>query len=439
MATQSPPTRRGPLTGNRIRERRLLAGLKQAELADRVGISASYLNLIEHNRRRIGGKLLNDLARALDVEPAALSEGADAAVRLSLEAAVQSLPDPGVTRVGAAPELDQIDELSARYPGWTALITAQDRRITALEATIEGLRDRLAHDPALADAMHEVLSSVAAIRTTADILVREADIDPAWRGRFHRNMHEEAERLSARATGLLDTFEVPGGSDAVIRPVERVEAMFDAAGHHFPEIEDGGRAAIPDVLDRAPELVDEDCRALAEDWLGSYARDADVLPMGPFLAEAQDAGFDPARISAHSSEDFARVLRRMATLPASLDRPNFGLAIVDATGAVLFRRRNAGFSLPRYGAGCPRWPVYRALSRVGQPDEVEVILSGHARFKTWSIAHPVAQLGFGAAPLVQATMLIRNLAPDAPDGAAAPLEVGPDCPTCRTSPHIPRQ
>ena len=44
------------LTGGRIRERRIALGLRQAELAPRAGISASYLNLIEHNRRRIGGK-----------------------------------------------------------------------------------------------------------------------------------------------------------------------------------------------------------------------------------------------------------------------------------------------------------------------------------------------------------------------------------------------
>ena len=50
------------LTGSRIREKRLDLHLKQAAVAEAVGISPSYLNLIEHNRRRIGGKLLNDLA-----------------------------------------------------------------------------------------------------------------------------------------------------------------------------------------------------------------------------------------------------------------------------------------------------------------------------------------------------------------------------------------
>ena len=59
---------RDTLTGSRIRERRIILGLKQAELARRAEISASYLNLIEHNRRRIGGKLLLDIAEILGVE-----------------------------------------------------------------------------------------------------------------------------------------------------------------------------------------------------------------------------------------------------------------------------------------------------------------------------------------------------------------------------------
>ncbi|MDP1576045.1 MAG: helix-turn-helix transcriptional regulator, partial [Cypionkella sp.] len=40
------------LTGTRLRERRVALGQRQADLAETVGISASYLNLIEHNRRR---------------------------------------------------------------------------------------------------------------------------------------------------------------------------------------------------------------------------------------------------------------------------------------------------------------------------------------------------------------------------------------------------
>ena len=62
-------------TGARIRARRLDRGQRQADLAAQVGISPAYLNLIEHGKRRIGGKVLVALARALDVEPYSLTEG----------------------------------------------------------------------------------------------------------------------------------------------------------------------------------------------------------------------------------------------------------------------------------------------------------------------------------------------------------------------------
>ena len=74
-------------TGNRIRERRIDRNIRQSELARMAGISASYLNLIEHNKRRIGGKLLVSIARALDVEPSSLTEGAEASLVGALGAA----------------------------------------------------------------------------------------------------------------------------------------------------------------------------------------------------------------------------------------------------------------------------------------------------------------------------------------------------------------
>ena len=58
---------RSAFAGSRIRERRVALGLRQAEVALRAGISGSYLNLIEHNRRRIGGKVLLNIAAALEI------------------------------------------------------------------------------------------------------------------------------------------------------------------------------------------------------------------------------------------------------------------------------------------------------------------------------------------------------------------------------------
>jgi len=66
---------RSAFAGSRIRERRVALGLRQAEVALRAGISGSYLNLIEHNRRRIGGKVLLNIAAALETDPARWHKG----------------------------------------------------------------------------------------------------------------------------------------------------------------------------------------------------------------------------------------------------------------------------------------------------------------------------------------------------------------------------
>src|SRR6056297_390774 len=114
----------GGLTGARIRRRRLDRGVKQADLARACGISPSYLNLIEHDRRKIGGKLLADIAEALDVTPERLRIGADAQEIATLRAAAADTPE-------VAAELDAAEDFAARFPGWAGLVAEPDRRSPA--------------------------------------------------------------------------------------------------------------------------------------------------------------------------------------------------------------------------------------------------------------------------------------------------------------------
>jgi transcriptional regulator with XRE-family HTH domain len=56
-----------PLIGPKIRERRIALGITQSSLAHKLGISASYLNLIESNKRNIAGALLKRISDALNL------------------------------------------------------------------------------------------------------------------------------------------------------------------------------------------------------------------------------------------------------------------------------------------------------------------------------------------------------------------------------------
>jgi transcriptional regulator with XRE-family HTH domain len=151
------------LTGTRLRERRLIAGLRQAEVAAAAGISASYLNLIEHNRRKVAGPVLARLAAALKLEVAEFAVGRGAAL-------VEDLRAAAAAGGGTGAEVDRLEDFVGRFPGWAALLAGLNGRVMAQERALEALNDRMSHDPHLALALHEVLSALSSVRSTAAIL-----------------------------------------------------------------------------------------------------------------------------------------------------------------------------------------------------------------------------------------------------------------------------
>ena len=422
---------RTTLTGSRIRERRIMRGMRQAELARQAGISASYLNLIEHNRRRIGGKLLLDIAAALEVEPSHLSEGAEAAL-------IATLREAAAERPAAGAELDRIEEFAGRFPGWAQLIAGGYRRLAAMEQEVEALTDRLSHDPHLAASLHEVLSTVTAIRSTASILVDTPELEPDWQDRFHRNISEDSRRLAEGAQRLvaeLDAGETRETAQSV--PQEEVEAFFTAQSFHFPALEPGGGGDPARLVAEAQELTSSTARAMAQALLERYAEDARHLPATRLLPELPKTPetLNPAALADAFGTDTARVLRRLASLPpgeGTLDK--VGLVICDGSGTLTFRRPLEGFPLPRFGTACPLWPLFQSLSRPMMPMRRPVRLAGRSEgaFLTYAVAQPKGAPRLNREPLFEAHMLILPRVPGPNEAEEAP-RVGVTCRICPRS------
>ncbi len=283
---------RSALTGTRIRERRTMMGVKQADLARSVGVSPAYLNLIEHNRRRVGEGLLGKLADQLGVDRAALAEGAESALFEGLREAAA-----GAVATETAPEIDRIEEFVGRYPGWAGLLTRAQARAGALERTVEALSERMAHDPHLSASLHEVLSAVASVRSTSAILAETEDIDPDWRRRFHANLHADSERLAEAAEALVAYLDTSAeGETGVSSPQEEVETWLSRQGYHLASVE---RAQMPDAeaqVTGVAELATTAARKLAVAHIARARADALALPLEPFLeALAEDA--DPGSLA----------------------------------------------------------------------------------------------------------------------------------------------
>lgn len=411
------------LTGSRIRERRQALSLRQAELARLAGISASYLNLIEHNRRKIGGKVLIQIARALNVEVATLSEGAEEALLEALREAAS------VSRKDTA-EVDRLEEFVSRFPGWARLIAAQRRRTLTQDRTIEALNDRMTHDPFLAEALHDLLSNVTAIQSTAGILMETPGIEAQWRDRFTRNIHEESSRLAEGSQALVSYFEdqVQAAETRFTTPLEALDVYLAAKGYHLPDLEGAEAASRIDALvEAAPELITPQSRALARSYFEIYVSLARKMPAAEVTAFWADTQ-NPAAMAARFGVQLSQAMQRLATLPTDALGQEFGLIVSDGAGALLFRKALDGFPVPRYGAACAVWPLYQALSHPMTAQHNLVDTPPGRRFETWAVAEPIAGLEFDRAPILRASMLValdRGVA-----ASSAPIAVGTTCRIC---------
>ena len=418
---------RSAFAGSRIRERRVALGLRQAEVALRAGISGSYLNLIEHNRRRIGGKVLLNIAAALEIEPGALAQGAEKRLLTSLRDAAIARPDVEV-------DLTQTEDFADRFTDWARLISAQQSQITALQQTVSSLSDRLAHDPFLSEALHEVLSTVSAIRSTASILAEPGEMDQNWQRRFQTNVFQDSIRLATASQSLADYLD--GDSDRVLdalSPLDELDSLLAKQSYHFAELEElpDWDASVADALLTGASAA---AKILGMEYFQQYWRDAQMFRLAELGALVGEFGLDPVRIARQTELSLPLIFRRLASLPPDPNRPPVGLMICDGSGALLLKQPCDDFQAPRVGSACALWPPYGALTQIGVAARHQILHSGRPGalgaqnlFDTFSIAERVTSASFESVPVLRSTMLI--LRAEKPS-VGQPLPIGSTCRLC---------
>ncbi len=219
---------RAPI-GLRISSRRRDIGLSQAALARRAGISASYLNLIEHNKRHVGGSLLIRLAEALALDIGELS--GDAEHRLISEVD-EALADPLLVGLDMPPAHD----LVAQQPAAALAIARLHRAYLGAQANADDYADRLRADPLLAQLLHGVLSGITAVRSSAEILDDVADLDEQERRHFIESIARETKSLSEIARGLVGQFEVDAKARR-LSPTRELDDLLFENDNYFPALE----------------------------------------------------------------------------------------------------------------------------------------------------------------------------------------------------------
>ncbi|UXN69579.1 short-chain fatty acyl-CoA regulator family protein [Devosia neptuniae] len=221
--------------------------ISQAALARLIGISPSYLNLIENNKRDIGGALLNRVAQHLHIDIDELAGRAEQKLLQDLE---EAFADPMLESLSFRP--DERRELVAQYPASGAALARMHRAYTGAQLSADAYADRLRSDPLLSQFLHQILSGVTAIRSSAEILVDVPDLGEAERQQFLAAIGRETLALTDVARNLIGQFDIARRDRSDISPAREIDDLLIEQNNHFPELEIAADALRDEIEQAGP-------------------------------------------------------------------------------------------------------------------------------------------------------------------------------------------
>ena len=361
--------------GARVRRIRHAKGLTQTAMAEGLGISPSYLNLIERNQRPLTAQLILKLVSVYRIDPEELQTEGGASLgvlrevfsdpllagELPGESELLDLADAAPNAAAALIKLYRAyREQAARLSDLSEMLSDQGRTaaVSAARLPVDEVRDVLErrpnHFPALkeeAEAFHRVLEPGLDLSGALkawfsrehgiSVRVLPAATMPNWRRRYDR--HSQRLFISERLSPADQLREIA------------IEASLIRM-----------RAAVAIEIE-ALKLHSDEAKRLARFELGRYAAHALMMPYEPFLTAAERSRYDVSVLSARFQVSFEQVANRLTTLcrEGAMGVPFF-LLEVDAAGNRLRRVGAQGFPHSRFGGGCPKLAVHAAFSQPGQ-------------------------------------------------------------------------
>lgn len=445
--------------GVRLRRLREQRSLTQLALARLLGISPSYLNQLENDRRPMTVPVLLRIGEVLGIDLQVFSED-EGVRRLS---AVSDVLAEG----GQEVPLAEAREVAMNLPAVASAIVTLHRRYREAVARSEALAARLGDDavrtrvPEPYEEVREFFyarhNHIAELDQAAE---RVATSDALPIG----TMSEGLETLLRERHGVRSVVEGVDLASAPLRSYDPRQRVLRLS----PLLEPGQRAfqaatqlaflEYDELLDRLVDdetLTGRESRRLARIGLANYFAGALVLPYGAFLGAAEGFRYDVERLCLLFGVGFETVCHRLSTLqrPGASGVPFFFVR-VDRAGNVSKRQSATSFHFSRIGGTCPLWNVYEAFSFPGRI-LAQLARMPDGRVYMWvarTVSHGSGGYGMPAKTFAvalgcdvrHAPRLIYSSGLDLTDAAAAtPIGLGCrvcDRPACaqRAFPHVGR-
>ncbi|MEL6371774.1 MAG: short-chain fatty acyl-CoA regulator family protein [Pseudomonadota bacterium] len=349
---------RSTFLGPRLRRIRRELGITQAVMAEDLGVSPSYIALMESNQRPVTADLILKLATAyrLDIADLADDRSDDFVDRLQ-----SALADPLFSDLGVQPV--EIEDVGRGYPG---VAEALLRLYTAYKEGQLALADRQGSTLSTPDPVAEARRFLAARRNSfpaiddaAEVLRRRIDEVGGFEAYLASEHDLKVRSLPADVmVGAIRRLDYHRRELSLSETIDRSTRAFQLAQQiAYFELEEVIQTALDDG-----GFVSENGIQLGKRSLANYAAAALMMPYRPFVRAAEERQYDIEILMRIFKSSFEQVAHRLTTLqkPGQEGVPFFFIRI-DAAGNVSKRHDGAGFPFARHGGSCPLWSVHQTF------------------------------------------------------------------------------
>lgn len=349
--------------GPRLKRLRRELGLTQQAMADDLGISPSYVALLERNQRPFSVPLLLRLARIykVDVADLASEDSEDYARRIG-----DALRDPIFADIDL-PALEVAD-LATNFPGVSeALLRLHGAYTREQQALAE---QRVSGDGEVADPVAEARRFIAVQRNyfpAIDSRAEELAGEIAEAGGSQEWLRKRGVRVRfLPADVLVDSIRRYDRHNEQLLIGDTLDAASRAYQLAIHIAYTALRSEIAQIV-RAESFASQTAANLARRALAGYGAAALLMPYDRFARAVESRRYDVEALSRQFGTSFEQTAHRLTTLnKPGQERVPFFFIRVDEAGNISKRLDGAGFPFAAHGGGCPLWSVHSVFRTPGE-------------------------------------------------------------------------
>ena len=360
--------------GPKIKAFRRQLGLQANKLSEQLGISPSYLNLIESGKRKIDGDLLLKVCEELKIELTDLTNKSDLNLANNLSELLGDELFEDLDILG--PEVQDLVNTNPKIA--RALIKLGDnykqkgQEIVSKVENISGkiIDGRKTSFPGevVSDFLQENKNYFSKLEKFADDIFNRIQINN--RATYMALCDFLKTEYGVKVKDVLPEDGKPFSkiyyksqkelhlSDYVALETKKLYAAAQIA-------QEGAMVVIENYLSEF-KFPSEESKKLTKVALLNYCGAAILMPYKLFHQECMKQKYDLELLQNTFACTFEQIAHRVTCLQdPKLPGIPFHFLRVDVAGNISKRFSLSGIDIPRYGGACPRWNVYSAFSRPG--------------------------------------------------------------------------